>query len=131
MERMEYDPEGGNYLPVTARETGSTLIVVGIIMLLAALGWGLFVDWDIRAGNIMMRIIFGADVLIALGQFAPRMVQSARRAGLPTDRAYVVESAEAAVAAVTPLLTAQTQVLVKGSRGMRLERVVEQIREAR
>ena len=59
------------------------------------------------------------------------MVQSARRAGLPTDRAYVVESAEAAVAAVTPLLTAQTQVLVKGSRGMRLERVVEQIREAR
>ncbi|PYP92175.1 MAG: hypothetical protein DMG65_05085 [Candidatus Angelobacter sp. Gp1-AA117] len=66
MERMEYDPEGGNYLPVTARETGSTLIVVGIIMLLAALGWGLFVDWDIRAGNIMMRIIFGADVLIAL-----------------------------------------------------------------
>ncbi|TME55746.1 MAG: UDP-N-acetylmuramoyl-tripeptide--D-alanyl-D-alanine ligase [Chloroflexi bacterium] len=72
-----------------------------------------------------------ADVLIALGQFAPRMVQSARRAGLPTDRAYVVESAEAAVAAVTPLLTAQTQVLVKGSRGMRLERVVEQIREAR
>jgi UDP-N-acetylmuramyl pentapeptide synthase len=31
---------------------------------------------------------------------------------------------------VTPLLTPQTQVLVKGSRGMRLERVVEQIREA-
>ena len=66
MERMEYDPEGGNYLPVTARETGSTLIVVGIIMLIAALGWGLFVDWDIRAGNLMMRALFGLDVLIAL-----------------------------------------------------------------
>ena len=66
MERMEYDPEGGNYLPVTARETGSTLIVVGIVMLLAALGWGLFVDWDIRAGNKMMQIIFAADVVIAL-----------------------------------------------------------------
>jgi UDP-N-acetylmuramyl pentapeptide synthase len=58
------------------------------------------------------------------------MVQSARRAGLPVERAFVVESAEQAVAAVTPLLTPQTQVLVKGSRGMRLERVVEQIREA-
>ena len=66
MERMEYDPEGGNYLPVTARETGSTLIVVGIIMLIAALGWGLFVDWDIRAGNKMMQWLFGLDVAIAL-----------------------------------------------------------------
>ena len=70
-----------------------------------------------------------ADVLIALGEYAPRMVQSARQAGLPTERAVVVESAEQAVAAVTPLLTPQTQVLVKGSRGMRLERVVEQIRD--
>jgi UDP-N-acetylmuramoyl-tripeptide--D-alanyl-D-alanine ligase len=71
-----------------------------------------------------------ADVLIALGEYAPRMAQSARRAGLPIERAVVVESAEQAVAAVTPLLAPQTQVLVKGSRGMRLERVVEQIREA-
>jgi UDP-N-acetylmuramoyl-tripeptide--D-alanyl-D-alanine ligase len=71
-----------------------------------------------------------ADVLVAIGEYAPRMVQSARRAGLPVERAFVVESAEQAVAAVTPLLSPQTQVLVKGSRGMRLERVVEQIREA-
>jgi UDP-N-acetylmuramoyl-tripeptide--D-alanyl-D-alanine ligase len=70
-----------------------------------------------------------ADVVIAVGDYAPRVVQSARRAGLATDRAFVVEGAEQAVAALTPLLTAQTQVLVKGSRGMRLERVVEQIRE--
>src|SRR5438132_299685 len=72
-----------------------------------------------------------ADVLIAVGEFAPRVVQAARRAGLPSDRAFVVESAEQAVTSLTPLLTAQTQVLVKGSRGMRLERVVEQIREGR
>lgn len=66
MERMEYDPEGGNYLPVTARETGSTLIVTGIIMLIAAAGWLLFVGWDIRAGNKMMQVLFGLDVVIAL-----------------------------------------------------------------
>ena len=71
-----------------------------------------------------------ADVLIAVGEYAPRMVQSARRAGLAKERAFVVEGAEQAVAALAPLLTPQTQVLVKGSRGMRLERVVEQIREA-
>lgn len=71
-----------------------------------------------------------ADVVIAVGEYASRMVQSARGAGLPIERAVVVESAEQAVAAVTQFLTPQTQVLVKGSRGMRLERVVEQIREA-
>jgi len=66
MERMEYDPEGGNYLPVTEHETGSTLIVAGLIMLIAAAGWGLFVGWDIQAGGSLMRIIFGVDVLVAL-----------------------------------------------------------------
>jgi UDP-N-acetylmuramoyl-tripeptide--D-alanyl-D-alanine ligase len=70
-----------------------------------------------------------ADVVIAVGEYAPRVVESARRAGLPKERAYVVAGADQAVAALGPLLTPQTQVLVKGSRGMRLERVVEQIRE--
>ncbi len=66
MERMEYDPEGGNYLPVTERDTGYTLIVVGGVMLIAAGLFGLYVDWDIRAGNIFMRLFFGLDVVIAL-----------------------------------------------------------------
>lgn len=70
-----------------------------------------------------------ADLLIAVGEFAPQMVKSARQAGLARDRAFVVDSAEQAVSALTPLLNPQTRVLVKGSRGMRLERVVEQIRE--
>jgi len=66
MERIEYDPEGGNYLPVTEHETGSTLLVLGIVMLLGALGWLLFVGWDIRAGGGLMQLIFTADVIIAL-----------------------------------------------------------------
>lgn len=66
MERMEYDPEGGNYLPVTEHETGATLIVIGLVMLIAAAAWGLFVQWDISAGGKFMRTIFGADVLLAL-----------------------------------------------------------------
>src|SRR2546423_8057575 len=70
-----------------------------------------------------------ADIFIAGGGYAPRIAQSARRPGLAAERALVVEGAAEAVAAVNPWLHAQTQVLVKGSRGMRLERVVEQIRE--
>jgi hypothetical protein len=63
---MDYDPEGGNYLPVTEHETGSTMIVAGLIMLIAAAGWGLFVQWDINAGGMLMRTIFGIDVLLGL-----------------------------------------------------------------
>ncbi|MGZ4829963.1 MAG: hypothetical protein ACXV5J_12135 [Candidatus Angelobacter sp.] len=66
MERMDYDPEGGNYQPITEHETGATFMVVGLIMLIAALGWMLFVGWDIRAGGGLMQAIFAVDVLIAL-----------------------------------------------------------------
>ena len=79
MEKMEYDPEGGNYLPVTARETGSTLIVAGIVMLIAAGGWLLFVGWDIRAGNKFMQIIFALDVLIAVVLVAVGFVKRSRQ----------------------------------------------------
>jgi multisubunit Na+/H+ antiporter MnhB subunit len=66
MERMEYDPEGGDYKPITEHETGATFLVLGVIMLLAGLGWLLFVRWDIRSGGGMMQGIFAADVVIAL-----------------------------------------------------------------
>ena len=66
MERMEYDPEGGNYQPVTEHETGSTFMVLGLIMLIAALGWLLFVRWDIKSGGGLMQGLFAADVIIAL-----------------------------------------------------------------
>jgi len=66
MERMEYDPEGGDYKPVTEHETGATFLVLGLIMLIAGLGWMLFVGWDIRAGGGLMEGLFAADVVIAL-----------------------------------------------------------------
>ncbi len=49
--------------PVTEHETGSTFLVLGLIMLIAALGWMLFVGWDIRAGGGLMQAIFAADVV--------------------------------------------------------------------
>ena len=66
MERMEYDPEGGNYQPTTEHETGATFMVLGLVMLIAALGWMLFVGWDIRGGGALMQALFAADVIIAL-----------------------------------------------------------------
>lgn len=66
MDRMEYDPAGGDYKPITEHETGSTFLVLGLIMLIAALGWMLFVSWDVRGGTKLMTFLFGMDVGIAL-----------------------------------------------------------------
>jgi hypothetical protein len=66
MERIEIDPAGGDFKPVTEHETGATLLVVGVVMLIAALGWLLYVGWDIRDGGGMMQAIFVADVVAAL-----------------------------------------------------------------
>jgi len=79
MERMEYDPEGGNYLPVTQHETGATLMVVGVIMLIAGAGWGLFVGWDRRAGNMFMQVIFSIDIAVALVLLAVGFFKKSRR----------------------------------------------------
>ena len=79
MERIDYDPEGGNYLPITQHETGSTLMVVGVIMLIAALGWLLFVGWDIRAGNMFMQVIFAVDVVLALVLLTVGFIKKSRR----------------------------------------------------
>ena len=79
MERMDYDPEGGNYLPVTKHETGSTLMIVGVIMLIAGLGWVMFVGWDIRAGNMFMQVIFAVDVLLALVLLSVGFIKKSRR----------------------------------------------------
>jgi hypothetical protein len=42
-------------------------MVVGLIMLIAGIGWMLYVSWDIRAGGGLMQGLFAADVVIALG----------------------------------------------------------------
>ena len=51
MERMEYDPEGGDYKPITEHETGSTFLVLGRDHAHCGLGWLLFVRWDIPAAD--------------------------------------------------------------------------------
>src|SRR5579864_281933 len=72
-----------------------------------------------------------ADLVIALGEFAPDVVEAARAAGLAVDRSLIAPSPDAAVEALTPMLNRSARVLVKASRGMRLERVVEQIKDPR
>jgi UDP-N-acetylmuramoyl-tripeptide--D-alanyl-D-alanine ligase len=68
--------------------------------------------------------------LAAVGQFAPVVVSEARAAGMTPERAVVAPSPESAAAVLASWTTAGDWILVKASRGLRLERAVEALRVA-
>jgi UDP-N-acetylmuramoyl-tripeptide--D-alanyl-D-alanine ligase len=70
----------------------------------------------------------GVDRLLARGALAEEVAAGAREAGLPADRA-VTGAPEALVAELTATLRAGDWVLVKGSRGMAMERILNPLRE--
>jgi UDP-N-acetylmuramoyl-tripeptide--D-alanyl-D-alanine ligase len=71
------------------------------------------------------------DLLLALGDEAPLVVESAIREGLGFERARVVESHSEAASILRGLAREGDWVLVKGSRGMGMEKVVEDLKERR
>jgi UDP-N-acetylmuramoyl-tripeptide--D-alanyl-D-alanine ligase len=73
----------------------------------------------------------GVDELVVIGGLgADALGDAAEASGLDHARVHRFADSRAAADAVARLVRAHDLVLVKGSRGMRLERVVEQIREA-
>jgi UDP-N-acetylmuramoyl-tripeptide--D-alanyl-D-alanine ligase len=73
----------------------------------------------------------GIDLLYACGEFGGEVVDGAVEAGMQAERAYRCESAEEIATSLKYLLREGDLLLVKGSRGMRMERVIDLIREGR
>jgi len=71
------------------------------------------------------------DFLLAMGEEAPVVVESAIRYGFPTERAKVVESHSEAVSLLRQIVQNGDWILVKGSRRMAMEKIVEGLREGR
>jgi UDP-N-acetylmuramoyl-tripeptide--D-alanyl-D-alanine ligase len=65
------------------------------------------------------------DIVVGIGPLAREILEGARRAGLPAERLSHFEDAAGATAAVASLVAPGDAVLVKASRGMRLEQVVD------
>jgi UDP-N-acetylmuramoyl-tripeptide--D-alanyl-D-alanine ligase len=63
--------------------------------------------------------------VVSLGNFADAIADGARAAGLAADRAQVAASPEQAAAVIASWTAPGDWILVKASRGMRLERVVD------
>jgi UDP-N-acetylmuramoyl-tripeptide--D-alanyl-D-alanine ligase len=67
----------------------------------------------------------GVDLILAVGEFASEVVHGATQVRLGAARAFA--SVDALLEALLPILQAGDGLLIKGSRGMRLERVVESL----
>ena len=70
-----------------------------------------------------------AQWLVAVGQHAQDIATEARAGGLPANAVLAVPDAEAAVAPLREQLRAGDVVLIKGSRGMHLETIVNALAE--
>ena len=71
------------------------------------------------------------DLLIAMGEKAPLVVESAIRHGFEPKRARVVESHSEAISILKEVAQNGDWILVKGSRRMAMEKVVEGLIERR
>jgi len=69
------------------------------------------------------------DLLLTVGEWAPVIAESAIRHGFPLERAKVVESHPEAISILKQWIQEGDWILVKGSRGMRMEKIVEGLTE--
>ena len=65
------------------------------------------------------------DFLLAMGGEASVVVESAIRQGLPTEKARIVESHSEPIALLMQMIQNGDWILVKGSRKMAMEEIVE------
>jgi UDP-N-acetylmuramoyl-tripeptide--D-alanyl-D-alanine ligase len=79
-----------------------------------------------RAGETAARS--GWDVLVTVGPLAAHIAAGAAAAGLDPAAIHVFADSEAAAAAIAGIVRDGDLVLVKGSRGMKSEKVVEALR---
>jgi UDP-N-acetylmuramoyl-tripeptide--D-alanyl-D-alanine ligase len=67
------------------------------------------------------------DVVVGVGPLAKELLEGARRAGLPAKSLHHFDDASAAAAAIAAIVESGDAVLVKASRGIRLESVVDRL----
>lgn len=71
-----------------------------------------------------------ADLLIAVGQFADSICAGAADAGLPVAKLVKLADADAAIAYLQEQQRPGDRILVKGSRGVKLDKVVDALQQA-
>lgn len=79
----------------------------------------------------MEAVAAGIDVVVGIGELARAAVLGARDSGLSATSALHLPDVETARDAIGEIVTEGDLVLIKGSRGMALERLVDALRSER
>ena len=74
--------------------------------------------------KVGMRALDVADILITVGPRGRIIGQTAQRWGMPPDRVHIVEGNAEAVALLEQMVTGDDVVLIKGSRALQMEEIV-------
>ena len=72
-----------------------------------------------------------ADLLLTLGERAHIIARAARQAGMPKDNIYEFEDTQDVIAWLDESLTENDSLLLKGSRGLRMDRIVNALEAER
>jgi UDP-N-acetylmuramoyl-tripeptide--D-alanyl-D-alanine ligase len=71
----------------------------------------------------------GADILIAVGNFSNDVLRGGAQSGIDRNSMYAFSSTEVAAESLKGIIKSGDAVLVKGSRGMKMEYIVDYLRE--
>ena len=102
---------------------GRAIAVVGDMLELGAFSEEAHLRLGKKIGELSI------DFLIALGPYGSKVVESAVRQGFNRGRARTVQTHSEALAVLNQILRSGDWVLVKGSRGMAMEKIAENLKE--
>ena len=105
--------------------TGRRVAILGEMRELGAAAAELHAEVGRRAAESLSR----HDALVAIGPFAADLVAAARAAGFAGDALSAVEFSEAVALEASALIPSGSAVLLKGSRGARMERFLAPLAE--
>ena len=110
---------------IEGKRTGKAIAVLGDMLELGDFATEAHQQLGEKIGTLSI------DFLIALGEKAPVVLEWAKRHGFPSEKARLVESHSEAVSILKQVMQDGDWVLIKGSRGMRMEKIVEGLIERR
>lgn len=72
---------------------------------------------------------YGWDILVSVGPLSPHMVEGALSEGLRREQVFSFPDSEEAADAIPSIIKEGDFILVKGSRGMKMEKIVERLKK--
>lgn len=84
-------------------------------------------EYHVEAGKQVVQ--YGWDVLVTVGPLGKQIAKGSRDSGMDRSRIYCFDGSEEAAEEISSLLKENDMVLVKGSRGIKTEKIVKKLKQ--